>query len=132
MQILESDRALPPGTLLLPNTADVVAHAMAVADAPAIVLDFPKWTDGRAYSQAVVLRGRLRYAGALHARGEVVIDMLPLLARCGFDVVQLADGENRAAAQRVLDELPGPFPGPYQRDPARGQAAALAGAGAGA
>jgi uncharacterized protein (DUF934 family) len=119
MLLLDSDSALPPGTLVLPNTADVSAHAAAIATAPAIALDFPKWTDGRAYSQAVVLRGRLRYAGVLHARGEVVTDMLPLLARCGFDAAHLARGEDRATAARAAAQLPAPFPGHYQPDPAR-------------
>jgi uncharacterized protein (DUF934 family) len=66
------------------------------------VLQFPKWTDGRAYSQAVLLRGRLRYAGELRASGEVLADMLPLLRRCGFDAVQMRADQSLATAQRAL------------------------------
>jgi uncharacterized protein (DUF934 family) len=116
MLILDHDTPLPAGALVWPNTADVMAHPDVLAAAPAVVLEFPKWTDGRAYSQAVVLRGRLRYAGELVARGEVVRDMLPLLRRCGFDAVLLADGEDRAAAVRAASELPAPFPSHYQGD----------------
>jgi len=50
-----------------------------------IVLAFPKFTDGRAYSQARLLRGRLGYRGELRATGAVLRDQLPFLLRCGFD-----------------------------------------------
>lgn len=75
-----------------------------------IVLQFPKWVDGRAYSQARLLRSRYRFKGELRASGEVLVDMLPLLARTGFDAVQLRAGESVEAAQRAL----GFFPQHYQ------------------
>ena len=50
-----------------------------------IILDFPKFTDGRAYTQARLLRERLGYKGELRASGAVYIDQLPFLLRCGFD-----------------------------------------------
>ena len=50
-----------------------------------IVLHFPKFSDGRAYSQARLLRGRLGYRGELRATGGVLQDQLPFLLRCGFD-----------------------------------------------
>jgi uncharacterized protein (DUF934 family) len=73
------------------------------------VLQFPKWTDGRAYSQAVLLRGRVRYSGEIRASGDVVADMVPLLARCGFDAVQLRADQRLETAQRVLGLLPTPY-----------------------
>jgi uncharacterized protein (DUF934 family) len=112
MQFLDADTALPEGTLTLANTDDVLAHADDLRAAHAVALDFPAWTDGRAYSQAVVLRARLRFAGTVVATGEVVADMLPLLRRCGFDAVRLAPGQRREAAERAL----GWFDGHYQRD----------------
>jgi uncharacterized protein (DUF934 family) len=112
MRLITADEALPAGALVLANTDDVTLHAAALRQAPAVVLQFPKWTDGRAYSQAVVLRGRMRYAGEIHAIGEVLVDMLLLLRRCGFDAAHLQDGQNPAAADRAL----GFFPGHYQGD----------------
>jgi uncharacterized protein (DUF934 family) len=50
-----------------------------------IALQFPKFTDGRAYSQARQLRSRLGYRGELRAIGNVLRDQLPFLLRCGFD-----------------------------------------------
>ena len=75
-------------------------------DAAVIALHFPKWTDGRAYSQAVLLRARLRFAGEIRATGEVLVDMLPLLRRCGFDSAQLRAGQSLEAAERAMRFFP--------------------------
>ncbi|MCV2349284.1 DUF934 domain-containing protein [Paucibacter sp. Y2R2-4] len=77
-----------------------------------IALHFPKWVDGRAYSQARLLRSRYRFAGEVRATGEVLVDMLPLLARTGFDAVQLGADQSRASAERALAF----FPAHYQGD----------------
>ncbi|MDM4766142.1 DUF934 domain-containing protein [Pelomonas sp. SE-A7] len=77
-----------------------------------VVLKFPKWVDGRAYSQARLLRSRYRFAGEIRATGEVLVDMLPLLQRCGFDAVTLRADQNLEAARRAL----GFFPAHYQGD----------------
>jgi uncharacterized protein (DUF934 family) len=88
--------------LELPNTLDVESLKDDLPRLSLVVLQFPKWTDGRAYSQAHVLRARLRFAGQLRASGEVLVDMLPLLARTGFDAVQLRADQNEASARRAL------------------------------
>jgi uncharacterized protein (DUF934 family) len=100
--------------LHLPNTAQVQDHAAQLQDQARVVLHFPKWTDGRAYSQAVLLRSRLRFAGELVASGEVLADMLPLLRRCGFDAVQLRADQSQAVAEQAL----GYFSTRYQTVPA--------------
>ncbi|MDP2005115.1 MAG: DUF934 domain-containing protein [Rubrivivax sp.] len=102
MQFIPPGAALPAGALALDNTADVLARADEIHAHTAVLLHFPKWTDGRGYSQAVLLRGRLRYAGDIVATGEVLADMLPLLRRCGFDAVQLRADQRLEAAQRAL------------------------------
>lgn len=104
-----SEADLSAGALVLSNTDDVVARADEIRQHAAVVLDFPKWTDGRAYSQAVLLRGRVRYAGEIRAGGDVVADMLPLLMRCGFDGVQLRADQRIETAQRALGLLPTPY-----------------------
>jgi uncharacterized protein (DUF934 family) len=71
--------------LTLANTDDVQALGGKLADVKLIVLHFPKFTDGRAYSQARLLRERLGYTGELRATGAVFLDQLPFLLRCGFD-----------------------------------------------
>ena len=80
----------------------MLARADEIRRHGAVVLHFPRWTDGRAYSQAVLLRGRVRYAGEIVASGEVLADMLPLLRRCGFNTVQLRADQKLETAQRAL------------------------------
>ena len=77
-----------------------------------IDLSFPKFTDGRAYSQARLLRQRREYTGEIRATGDVLIDQLVHMARCGFDVAVLKDGVDAADAQRQFDR----FEGFYQGD----------------
>ena len=69
----------------LANTDPVEDLAPHVGRLRLIVLNFPKFSDGRAYSQARLLRGRLGYAGELRATGGVLQDQLPFMLRCGFD-----------------------------------------------
>ena len=71
--------------LTLANTDDVLQLGDRLRCVKLIVLDFPKFTDGRAYSQARLLRERLGYAGELRATGGVLQDQLPFMLRCGFD-----------------------------------------------
>lgn len=111
MQLISSQDTAPADALVLDNTADVLAHAIDVQRAGIVVLNFPKWTDGRAYSQAVLLRGRLRYAGEIRATGDVLVDMLPLLRRCGFDAVQLRADQDPETAVRTLGFIPAHYQG---------------------
>jgi uncharacterized protein (DUF934 family) len=92
---------LPVG-VLLPNTADVEALAADLPRLALVALEFPKWVDGRAYSQAHLLRARLGYRGQLRATGEVLVDMLPLLQRTGFDAVQLRPDQKESSALSAL------------------------------
>lgn len=92
----------------LANDEDVFTLREDLARWSLIALHFPKWTDGRAYSQARLLRTRLHYRGALRATGEVRVDMVPLLQRTGFDEVQLAPGESTQVALQVMQLQPTP------------------------
>jgi uncharacterized protein (DUF934 family) len=96
----------------LANDFDVEGLANDLPQLSLVTLQFPKWVDGRAYSQARLLRSRWRFAGEIRATGEVLVDMLPLLARTGFDAVQLRADQSEEAARRAL----GFFPGHYQGD----------------
>ena len=92
---------LPVG-LIVPNDVDIET---VVADLPRlqlVALCFPKWVDGRAYSQARLLRMRWRFAGEIRATGEVLVDMLPLMARTGFDAALLRADQSLANARHVL------------------------------
>jgi uncharacterized protein (DUF934 family) len=82
--------------LLWPNDADVYALLPLVDALDGISLQFPAFADGRAYSQARVLR-RLGYAGHLQARGQAIaLDQALELRAAGFDSVVLRDDQNAA------------------------------------
>ena len=49
-----------------------------------IEVSFPKFRDGRGYSSARILR-EAGYTGELRAAGDVLVDQIPLMRRCGFD-----------------------------------------------
>ena len=74
-----------PVGVALANTDPVEALAFDASRLDLIALDFPKFSDGRAYSQARLLRGRLGYQGELRATGGVLQDQAPFMLRCGFD-----------------------------------------------
>jgi len=76
-----------------------------------IDLQFPKFTDGRAYSQAFLLRRRLGFAGELRATGDVLIDQLVQMQRTGFDVAVLREGVDASAAQRQFERFAGFYQG---------------------
>jgi uncharacterized protein (DUF934 family) len=94
------------------NDADIEDLAEDLPRLNLIALHFPKWVDGRAYSQARLLRARYRFAGEVRATGEVLVDMLPLLQRTGFDAAVLRADQSIEAAERALAF----FPAHYQGD----------------
>ena len=65
-----------------------------------IALEFTKFTDGRAYSQARLLRQRHGYKGELRAVGQVLRDQLAFMVRCGFDSFSV---DSQRHAQAILD-----------------------------
>ena len=86
------------------TTAKAQAHAIGVRFAsdqsPAQVkddlgqfavcaLDFPAFTDGRAYSYARLLRDRFGYEGEVRAIGNVLLEQLQFMARSGFDAFEI-------------------------------------------
>jgi len=96
--------------LRLPNDADL--NTLDLHGAARIELDFPKFTDGRAFSQAVVLRRRLGFQGEIRAIGDVRVDLLQQLARCGFTSAVLPNSEAVKTGQQLLAK----FSGFYQGD----------------
>jgi uncharacterized protein (DUF934 family) len=62
-----------------------------------IALEFPKFTDGRAYSSARLLRERHGFRGELRAVGNVLRDQLAFMRRCGFDSYEIPETADAAA-----------------------------------
>jgi uncharacterized protein (DUF934 family) len=88
--------------LRLPNDAVPASLAGDVARFDLIILSFPRFTDGRAYSQARVLRSRLGFRGELRATGNVLRDQLLFMRRCGIDAFEVSE---RAVAENWLAAL---------------------------
>jgi uncharacterized protein (DUF934 family) len=83
------------------NDAD--PRELALDGVERIDLNFPKFTDGRAFSQAFLLRRRLGFKGEIRATGDVLIDQLVQMQRSGFDVAVLREDQNLDFAQAQFD-----------------------------
>jgi uncharacterized protein (DUF934 family) len=70
-----------------------------------VALEFPKFTDGRAYSYVRLLRERHGFAREVRAVGNVLRDQLAFMERAGFDAFELPDNANVAAWLAALDEI---------------------------
>jgi uncharacterized protein (DUF934 family) len=103
-QVVES-----PAVLAVTN--DIDPRTLDLQGVTRIDLTFPKFTDGRAYSQAFLLRRRLGFKGELCATGDVLIDQLVQMQRTGFDVAVLREGVDASAAQRQFDRFAGFYQG---------------------
>jgi uncharacterized protein (DUF934 family) len=97
-----------PNGLALANEAD--AQAIAFDNVQRIDLHFPKFTDGRAFSQAFILRRR-GYEGDIRAHGDVLIDQLVQMQRSGFTSVVLRDDQNAEHGKKLLSHYPSFYQG---------------------
>jgi uncharacterized protein (DUF934 family) len=86
-------------TLALANDTD--AQVVALDGLAQIVLNFPKFSDGRAFSQAYVLRRR-GFAGDIQAQGDVLIDQLLQMQRSGFSSAVLRADQDAVHGQKLL------------------------------
>ena len=101
--------------LVLANDAD--PFEVSLAGITRIDLDFPNFTDGRAFSQAYLLRRRLGFAGDIRATGDVLIDQLVQMARTGFSSAVLREGVDASDAQRQFDRFPAFYQGDARQAP---------------
>lgn len=88
--------------VLWPNNRDVDALEPWLDKLAMIALVFPKFKDGRAYSQARILRERYKYHGELRATGEVLRDQFLFMLRAGFDSLDVRKEADAAAYADVL------------------------------
>jgi uncharacterized protein (DUF934 family) len=102
--------------LIIANDADPLAHAEAIAGAARVELQFPAFTDGRAYSQAYLIRRRLGFSGDLRATGEVLGDQLQQMERMGFSSAVLSEGVSMEDALRQLERFRGFYQGDVLRE----------------
>src|SRR5205085_10127849 len=75
--------------VIWPNSRDVDDLVPYLDRLAAVALVFPTFRDGRAYSQARLLRERYRYRGELRATGQVLRDQFLYMLRAGFDAFEV-------------------------------------------
>lgn len=79
----------------IPNTVDIPGVWTELADRPLINLEFPGFADGRAYSQARILRDRYGFKGEIRASGPAVVrDQIHGMHRCGINSFELRSDQD--------------------------------------
>lgn len=117
LQLFRADAFVPTETqaqrLSIANDAD--PREADLSGIAVIELHFPKFSDGRAFSQAFLLRRRLGFSGQIRATGDVLIDQLVQMQRSGFSQAVLRADQNLAHGQALLAH----YPAFYQGDAVR-------------
>lgn len=94
------DQGLAPWLSSDTELSDELAGQLA--GAPLVAIDFPAFTDGRGYTLARLLRERYGFEGEVRAIGDVLVDQLFYMTRCGFDALALRDDQRLDDALRAL------------------------------
>ena len=94
--------------VLLENTDDPRVLVADFDKLALIAVRFPKFTDGRGYSIARLLR-RLGWKGELRAVGDVLRDQLFYMTRCGFDAFELRADQDAQAALTAFSDFSAPY-----------------------
>ena len=110
----EGERLLSEGRAVgvrLKSDEEAEALAYDLPRIAVVALEFPKFRDGRAYSNARILRERMGFKGELRAVGDVLREQAHFMLRCGFDAFEPADGSSAQQWQAVTQR----FSHVYQR-----------------
>jgi len=91
-----------PLGVIWPNSRTVADLAPYLDKLTTIALVFPSFRDGRAYSQARLLRQRYKYRGELRATGQVLRDQFLFMLRAGFTAFEAAKDSDAAAFPEVI------------------------------
>lgn len=104
-EALEHAQDNAPFGVVLQPADDVRALAPILERVAIVALTFPAFSDGRGFSQAMLLRERLGYKGELRAVGTVLLDQVPLMLRTGFDSFEV---HHAPTIERLVERrLPG-------------------------
>ncbi len=88
--------------VIWPNNRDIAELVPYLGKIAVVALVFPSFRDGRAYSQARLLRERYGYEGELRATGQVLRDQFVFMLRAGFDAFEVKkDSDAEAFAATV-------------------------------
>jgi uncharacterized protein (DUF934 family) len=93
-------REAPTG-VIWPNDRNIAELAPHLDRLTVVALVFPTFKDGRAYSQARLLRERYHFRGELRATGQVLRDQFVFLLRAGFDAFDVVKDTDAAAFEEA-------------------------------
>ena len=88
--------------VIWPNNRDIEELAPYLGRLAAVALVFPAFKDGRAYSQARILREQLKYRGELRATGQVLRDQFLFMQRAGFNAFEVKKDADATAFAETL------------------------------
>ncbi len=91
--------------VILTNTDDLSELTADLDRLDLIVLEFPKMADGRAFTQARLLRDRFGFKNEIRATGDVQQDQVFYMQRCGFDAFEIRDDQNLETVLKAFDEM---------------------------
>lgn len=91
--------------VVLPNSAEVGEIAALLPHLSLIALEFPAFTDGRAYSQARRLRAKLGYTGELRATGVVLADQSAFMRQVGIDAFETDGRQSLDTWKKALGSM---------------------------
>ena len=115
MQLIESQTAAQNATLEGPGVQhvsnDTDIEGVSLDGISTVVLHFPKFTDGRAFSPAFELRRRRGFEGAVVATGDVLVDQLLQMKRCGFSAAVLRADQSLPVGEKLLRHYPAFYQG---------------------
>lgn len=96
-------------SIYLNGDADLEALKDQLDNFKVIAVNFPAFADGRGYSLARLLKERYKYQGEIRAIGDVLIDQLYFMKRCGFDTYLLKDGLEAEKALQYFSTFSDPY-----------------------
>ena len=103
LQLIPAGSVAEDGATVLALANDADVNAVDFAGVDRIELNFPKFSDGRAFSQAYLLRRRRKFAGDIRATGDVLVDQVVQMQRTGFSSAVLKEGKDVADVQRQFE-----------------------------
>ncbi len=112
-QWLENKASLASRTdigIWLDSDAEIDLYIKEISELPVIAINFPAFANGRGYSLARLIKERTDFKGELRAIGDVLLDQLFFMKRCGFNTFLLKEG---LSAEKALEYLE-TFSDPYQ------------------
>ena len=98
----ELTKRIAPLGVIWPNDRPISELAPHLDRIALVALVFPTFKDGRAYSQARILRERYRFGGELRATGQVLRDQFLLLLRAGFDAFEVVKPADAQAFEQAV------------------------------